>query len=655
MPNLVDLVKQRTIKATGMSNRALIRLIHEDESCLHDPFLYDGMDVFVKKLHDFKLKQEHDPHQLLIIDTDYDTDGSMAATIMSAGLNVLGFNYRVYIPTMSDGYGLSPAAVKKMYHNFETPTDHLAMIVTADNGTNAIAGVEYAQKCGLEVLVTDHHLTTNENAPASVIINPNKTIPGGEPYPFKGNAGGAVIWKCLLAYAQTYDPGKYDLIYDLIVFAGIADVADVMPITDENHFMVKQAVKEIKRLFRIRQAFGNRHNVYGNVKSTDYMHYNAAFWGLYDLINGLQNAKDEQRRLQNKRPYPLPQDEELISWYLAPMLNAPRRVHDTCREAMLALMSTSTNVRHYNVQKLIALNAEKTAERDRVLKDVDFPVLKTYDGSTLFINAKHGISGLVAGQVAEKTGSASIVFALPTDSDKNIYDYHEFDDQPEMVNNLIIGASARSNSVQPLDEIVRMINQIHPGLVVSGGGHALAAGYRIHYRDLPLFAQLFNSVAKLTEENHIKDYEAALDRGEALQVYANQIKLSFHQAPDTVDFAVYNLTGKEQSFKRDLMHVLDLESALKPFGHDFNAQTQFLFDLEPMTITGGGFSYNPHFWKTFKFNLYGVDVLTFDQDLAKLVKDRIEIGNNAIITLRAKLTLNQFRGNITPQLQLEQL
>ena len=210
--SLLDIVKERTSRATSLSIEQLDKFPYESKNVLHDPFLYDQMDELVDALHDYKLKQEKDPKSLLIVDTDYDTDGIMAACVMSASLDVLGINYRVYSPNMIDGYGLSPVAIDKMKKQFEHDGYHIGLILTADNGTNAIDGVKYAQSMDIPVYVTDHHLTTYRNAPAKIIVNPNKSMPDGskEPYPFDGNAGGAVIWKVMLAYASKYDKSKYN-------------------------------------------------------------------------------------------------------------------------------------------------------------------------------------------------------------------------------------------------------------------------------------------------------------------------------------------------------------------------------------------------------------------------------------------------------------
>lgn len=76
-----------------------------------------------------------------------------------------------------------------------------------------------------------------------------------------------------------------------------------------------------------------------------------------------------------------------------------------------------------------------------------------------------------------------------------VYSYNEFDSRFDS-DELIIGASARSNDSQPLNVIVERIAHLHPDVVVGGGGHAIAAGYSIRYKYLNLFASEFNRIAK---------------------------------------------------------------------------------------------------------------------------------------------------------------
>lgn len=649
---LLQLVKERTKKALNMTDVQLDAIINEDKSSLHDPFLYDGMETLIDLLYEFKLKQDQDPSLLLIIDTDYDTDGVMSAAVLSAALDVFNINYRVYVPSMNDGYGLNVNAVNEMKELFENEDYTISMILTADNGTNAIEGVAHANALGIDVLVTDHHLGGNQYADAKVIVNPNKIMSNGdaEPYPFKGNAGAAVAWKTAQAYAQKYKPEAIDLIDDLIVFAGMANVADVMPIVDENHYMVRKAVEELKRLTRIRLMYGDSPSAYDDIKSTPYTHYNSVFYGLYDLIKLLQEFKDEKRLSAGKKSIPLPDDEELISWYLSPMINAPRRIHASSREAMLALLAPHVSTRMDNIKAMISMNELKSKLRNDVLDSLDYSELYPKAGNVLFVNAQHGISGLVAGQVAEKTKSATIVFALPTQLPQRVYSYHEFDTRFDK-DTLVIGASARSNPLQPLNVIVERIMKKNPDIVVGGGGHAAAAGYSIRYKYLEEFALEFDKVAAEVKAEMIAAQKAAVKTGEVTLVPENIVKLGFVDISETLDYVGYNVTNAP-NLRDEMLEVLDFQQGLKPFGKDFNGQTTFVMDLNPLELTKPQYNLNLAFWKTFKFNINGVDVITFNTDLGDLVKDRIATKNDTIIPVTAELKINEYQGRITPQLIL---
>lgn len=650
---LLQLVKERTKKALNMTDVQLDAIINEDKSSLHDPFLYNGMETLIDLLYEFKLKQDQDPSLLLIIDTDYDTDGVMSAAVLSAALDVFNINYRVYVPSMNDGYGLNVNAVNEMKELFENEDYTISMILTADNGTNAIEGVAHANALGIDVLVTDHHLGGNQYADAKVIVNPNKIMSNGdaEPYPFKGNAGAAVAWKTAQAYAQKYKPEAIDLIDDLIVFAGMANVADVMPIVDENHYMVRKAVEELKRLTRIRLMYGDSPSAYDDIKSTPYTHYNSVFYGLYDLIKLLQEFKDEKRLSAGKKSIPLPDDEELISWYLSPMINAPRRIHASSREAMLALLAPHVSTRMENIKAMISMNELKSKLRNDVLDSLDYSELYPKAGNVLFVNAQHGISGLVAGQVAEKTKSATIVFALPTQLPQRVYSYHEFDTRFDK-DTLVIGASARSNPLQPLNVIVERIMKKNPDIVVGGGGHAAAAGYSIRYKYLEEFALEFDKVAAEVKAEMIAAQKAAVKTGEVTLVPENVVKLGFVDISETLDYVGYNVTNAP-NLRDEMLEVLDFQQGLKPFGKDFNGQTTFVMDLNPLELTKPQYNLNLAFWKTFKFNINGVDVITFNTDLGDLVKDRIATKNDTIIPVTAELKINEYQGRITPQLILK--
>ena len=101
------------------------------------------------------------------------------------------------------------------------------------------------------------------------------------------------------------------------------------------------------------------------------------------------------------------------------------------------------------------------------------------------------------------------------------------------------------------------------------------------------------------------------------------------------------------TFASDVKASISFLDALRPFGEGFQGQTELLFQLSPQVFKH---QWNPNFWKTFKFNLYGVEVLTFDISWAEQVKAALD--RNETMVAKATLKLNEFRGTITPQLIL---
>ena len=634
MKTLIEIVEASVCNSMGWSKEDLNNFVNQDRTCLHDPFLYHGMEKLVTRLHEYKQYQEKHPESIVIIDTDYDTDGIKSAGVLSAALSVFNINHRVYIPSMSDGYGLSIKAVDDMLEDYKN--HKIDMILTADNGTNAADGIDYANNHRITVLVTDHHLGSGRIADAYVIVNPNQPLEGGQPYPFQGNAGATVAWKTMLAYAQKYEPDKYELIYDLIVFAGIANVADVMPIVDENHFIVKEAVKELQRLIQIRQTYGTGLNAYPYVKDTPYAGYNTVFHGLFDLLNLLQESKDEPRRSKGLETYLLPTDEELISWYISPLMNAPRRVHATCKEALYAILYPDIDIRRKNIEDVLFLNTEKSRLRDIVLEKITEDCYGE-NSNVLFVNTVHGISGLIAARLLEATGNASIVFAKPSNNEDIIYDSHTFKDD------ILISASARSTESQPLNIIMSEINKIDPDIIVGGGGHEYSAGYTIKYKKLDTFIKLFDETAKTIHEEIKTQQKELQDKGIITCRPLNEVTISLVNAND------YKPT---RSFSKEVLDTIAFMQTLKPFGKDFYGETIFHLEFIPSQLLNNDYKLNLQFWnnQSLQFDIENVKVLTWDKELASVLKTLIINKSDEIVKIPVTLKINHYNNYINPQL-----
>lgn len=625
MERLNALLEAQVRRHLDVSPEELEYLRHPDPAHLHEPLSYKNMQELVLRLHELKKLQEKHPENLLVVHGDYDTDGICAAVILAASLNMFGFKFRIHIPTMEDGYGLTRTSVEKIRERFGKNGNKVHTILTADNGISAFGGVAYAKMLGIRVLVTDHHPSDGDLPDADVVVDANRP---GDLYPFKGNSGACVAWKAMLAYANAFERKNRSLIERLIVFAGLSNVADVMPMRNENRYTVTAALAIVKDLL----AKGP--------SETGIRYYDTAFEALYDLVTELQADKDRKRKKKGKKkPVPLPMNEELFSWCLSPLLNAPRRVHDTCLEALSVFLVSDRDIRKRLIGRLLELNETKGIMRDRVLDAVGTPDV------LLCANTKKGISGLVAGKLSERTGLPSIVLS------RNDPDYpNPVYTDLTMPKDGTLSGSARSNELYPLNELIAEINARIPGLV-RGGGHAGAAGITIQAKDYGRVRGLIGEILPAIYARAVAEARVRTVPENALDLYVTENGLiARYQVLDEKGAITYGQVSlAEKTFAADAKEAYAFIESLRPFGEGYMREPAFRLVFDRGIYKHG---WNPDFWKTFKCDVYGVEVLTFDGAWANEVKAALAKG--AVVTGVGKLRMNEFRGRVTPQIVLEQ-
>lgn len=629
MQNLQTIVEAQIRASLGMTEEEFSEACHPAPGHLRDPFQYQNMYELIVELRKLRKEQEQDPHALLVIDGDYDTDGICGAVILAAALDVFGFRYQIYIPSMAEGYGLSQLAVRNMKHRFEQNGDRIHTILTADQGIRAYGAIRYARNQGIQVLVTDHHPGTGKKTEASAMVDPNQP---GDRYPFKGNSGATVAWKTMLAYADRFDKEALPLIQDLILFAGISNVADVMPMRDENRYMVQAAMDRIRK---IRTATS-----YDQVAHTPYPAYNTVFHGLYDVLRLLQEEKDQNRIQAGKKPVPLPDNEELIGWYLSPMLNAPRRVHDTCAESLAAFLLEDPVQRREMIRRLLWCNGEKSRLRDRVLENLSKEEKAL---PALCVNTRKGIAGLIAGQLSEQSGGMpSVIFASDQPDNPVIHLTG-----PDLPGEQVISGSARSSALCPLDLLFTRILEKDPNLF-TWGGHAGGAGCSLQARNLPRFTARMQEMIPLVVEELLSQPSVILLPPNQVQLYLSAPNTLIALYPRIKDGQQHTQMESVQTetFTRDVTETIAFLDSLRPFGQDFPANTDLILTFSRAACKE---TFDPDFWKTFKFKLFGVEALTFDQEWAKQVKEQPE---QTLFYASVKLQMNNFRGKVTPQMIL---
>lgn len=216
-------VIERLLASRGFSTRQdMINFLYPDFTHEHSPFLLQGMEQAVTRLHLARERGEK-----VLIHGDYDADGITASALMFKALSMFGLKPQVYIPTRAEGYGVQIDSLTLAKEN------GCSLVVTVDCGISAVAEVEVAKAIGLDFIITDHH-TPGECIPAAqAVINPRlKTCL----YPFKELAGVGVAYKLACALLGEGTRSLLDLV-------AVGTVADVVPLRDENRLYVREGLR----------------------------------------------------------------------------------------------------------------------------------------------------------------------------------------------------------------------------------------------------------------------------------------------------------------------------------------------------------------------------------------------------------------------------
>jgi len=220
---------------------------------LHDPFLFREMARASERLA--LAVQRREP---ILVYGDYDVDGITGTALLVSLLEALGATVSGFVPERKDGYGMRADRV------LEAARDGVKVIVAVDNGTTAFAAAEAAQASGIDLVIADHHLGDEPEAPKGdrpsaphemkrppcfALLNPN--VPG-ETYPWKGLCGAGVAFKLAWAVAQSASPSKRAstevraILLDMLSLVAVGTIADVVPLEDENRAIVRFGLRSLE-------------------------------------------------------------------------------------------------------------------------------------------------------------------------------------------------------------------------------------------------------------------------------------------------------------------------------------------------------------------------------------------------------------------------
>jgi len=209
----------------------------------YSPFGLPDMPVAVSRLR--RAIQEHEP---VVVYGDFDVDGVTATVLVVQTLEELGGIVYHHIPNrVTEGYGLHKEALARLAH------DGARVIITADCGVRAVAEVAYAKELGMDVIITDHHSVGPALPDAVAVIDPKRY---DSTYPYTELAGVGVAFK--LAHAllleNQRDPFADQPVRlaaeDLLDLVALGTVADIVPLRDENRWLVKRGLQVLNKMER---------------------------------------------------------------------------------------------------------------------------------------------------------------------------------------------------------------------------------------------------------------------------------------------------------------------------------------------------------------------------------------------------------------------
>lgn len=302
------------LKKRGLKNDTQIEaFLKPDYQNLHDPMLLPDIKKAVNRL-----KKAYRKGEKLMIFGDYDADGVTASAVLYLGLKQIGFpEIEVSLPhRVRDGYGIPKQAVAKM------KKAKASLAISVDCGSRDYDVIKDLTKAGFDVIVTDHHETSQTLPPdALAVVNPKRT---DSKYPFRHLAGVVVAFKLVQALQmemepKTMPPGQEKWLLDLVA---IGTVCDCMELVDENRILAhfgfqvisKTRRKGLRELLKVARGSGVSSQTVGFIVGP---RINAAGrlddpTGAYDLLVSekaseavsaalrLEKLNERRKRLQDK-------------------------------------------------------------------------------------------------------------------------------------------------------------------------------------------------------------------------------------------------------------------------------------------------------------------------------------------------------------------
>src|SRR5271165_4577287 len=354
----------RLLAARGVQNAQQAgKFLNPSLGDLHSPYLMMGLRAAVERL-----RAAIERGETVFIYGDYDVDGTTAIVILKTVLELCGGKVEYHVPhRIREGYGMRDEVIE------QAAAQGVGLIISVDTGIRAFAAAEAAARCGVDLIVTDHHLPHAEGLPkALAVVNPNQA---GCEYPCKSLCGAGVAFK--IAQALLEATGRERLLPSFLKIVAIATIADAVPLIGENRVFAKLGLEGLR----------NPRNP-----------------GLRALLSVCQ--------LDGSRPLSAGD----IAFRVAPRLNAAGRMD--VAERVIELFTERDEARAAEMaMRLSELNGDRQVEEQRILEEIYRQIDSTpewKDAYSLVVageNWHRGVIGICATRVVERYHRPALVFS----------------------------------------------------------------------------------------------------------------------------------------------------------------------------------------------------------------------------------------------------
>ncbi|HEX8814906.1 MAG TPA: single-stranded-DNA-specific exonuclease RecJ [Terriglobales bacterium] len=440
-PRFTDLLS-RLLAIRGITDgQSAQRFLSPSLAHLHSPYLMTGLKTAVERIEAAIERKEG-----ILIYGDYDVDGTTAIVILKTAIELCGGSPDFHVPhRIKEGYDLRGDVIER------AAASGIRLVISVDAGIRAFAAAETARRCGVDLIVTDHHLPGPDGVPTALaVLNPNQS---GCTYPCKALCGAGVAFKLAQALMERRLPGRDQttLLKSFSKMAAIATIADAVPLVGENRVLAKIGLEALR---------------------------SAVNPGLKAL---LEIAEVSGRALSTGE----------VGFRVAPRINAAGRM-DVAAD-VIELFSVKDAVRARELAaKLDKLNSDRHEEERRIMEAIlarfeESPALA--DRYCLVIDGDgwhRGVIGITATRVVERFGRPTIVVARAKDSDE---------------------AHGSGRSIRGF----HLLNALEScaQLFTRFGGHAHAVGFSMPAERLPELCVRLDAYAR--EKLSMADFEPVLD------------------------------------------------------------------------------------------------------------------------------------------------